>query len=210
MIRKAPTKGQRIERARAVRRATIDEDARTARFVASDESVDRYGDIIRAAGWQLDHFRSNPVLLFGHQSEQTPVGVVDNIEVEGTSLMADVRFRPEGDSPRSDDVWNCVRGGFLRAVSVGFMPTKEPNLMWKDGDEESGIVTGFEFVEQELFELSVVPVPANPQALAVARSMGISPETQRFFLETDERAVAHAVAQARRRSVDILRLYVGG
>ena len=36
------------------------------RFVASDESVDRYGDIIRASGWQLDNFRKNPVLLFAH------------------------------------------------------------------------------------------------------------------------------------------------
>jgi hypothetical protein len=29
------------------------------RFVASDESIDRYGDIVRASGWQLDKFRKN-------------------------------------------------------------------------------------------------------------------------------------------------------
>jgi HK97 family phage major capsid protein/HK97 family phage prohead protease len=205
MIRStAPAQGERLHSDRAVRRSTIDEDTRTARFIASDETVDRYGDIIRATGWKLDNFRNNPVLLFGHQNNETPVGLVENIEVEGTSLVADVRFRPEGDSPRSDDVWNAVKGGFLRAVSVGFMPSGPINTLVDEG----GNLTGFEYTSQELFELSVVPVPANPMALAVARSLGISRETQRLFIAPDESAVARAAAMAVRRSIELLRLCV--
>ena len=37
-------------------------------FVLSDESVDRMGDIISAAGWDLKNFQKNPIALFGHTS----------------------------------------------------------------------------------------------------------------------------------------------
>ena len=164
-------------------------------------SVDRYGDIIRASGWQLDNFRKNPVLLFAHDSRQPPVGQVPSIEVVGTELIADCLFRPEGDSQLSDDVWRAVEGGFLRAVSVGFSPTGPVNQLV----DENGNWTGYEFTSQELLELSVVPVPANPQALAVAKSLGIADATARLLFTPDPRAVAQVAVDARRRSIDLLK-----
>jgi hypothetical protein len=119
--REAPKPGTLLRRGAVIK--AVDSNARTMRFVASDESVDRYGDIIRVSGWQLDNFRKNPVLLFAHDSRQPPVGQVPTIEVVGTELIADCLFRAEGDSQLSDDVWRAVEGGFLRAVSVGFTPT---------------------------------------------------------------------------------------
>src|ERR1700756_2304076 len=119
--RTAPQVGVAVMRA-----AIIEKDAsagdRRARFVASDETVDRYGDIIRANGWQLENFRKNPVLLFGHQQSQLPVGIVDPIAVEGTRLIAHAKFLPEGTTAFADSVWALVDIGALRAVSVGFLP----------------------------------------------------------------------------------------
>src|SRR6201995_6135940 len=109
--RTAPQVGVAISRAVTIEKAASD-GLRRVRFVASDETVDRYGDIIRASGWQLDNFRKNPVLLFAHDSRQPPVGQVPSIEVVGTELIADCLFRPEGDSQLSDDVWRAVDGGF--------------------------------------------------------------------------------------------------
>jgi HK97 family phage prohead protease len=179
----------------------VDSKARTMSFVASDENVDRYGDIIRASGWQLDNFRNNPVLLFAHDSRQPPVGQVPSIEVVGTELIADCLFRPEGDSQLSDDVWRAVEGGFLRAVSVGFTPIGPINELV----DSAGNWTGYEFTSQELLELSVVPVPANPQALAVAKSLGIADATARLLFTPDPRAVAQVAVEARRRSIDLLK-----
>ena len=125
--REAPKPGAVLRRGATIK--AVDSKARTMRFVASDESVDRYGDIIRASGWQLDNFRKNPVLLFAHNSRQPPVGQVPSIEVVGTELIADCLFRPEGDSQLSDDVWRAVEGGFLRAASVGFSPTGPINQL---------------------------------------------------------------------------------
>jgi HK97 family phage prohead protease len=209
MNRETPALGNTIFRDKddgivAVRRE-LSSNTRTMRFVASDESVDRFGDIIRAAGWQLEHYRNNPVLLWGHNSKEPPVGTVKQIDVRGTQLMADVEFLPAGKTQRADEVWGCIEAGALRAVSVGFSPTGPVNHIV----DKAGSVTGFEFTQQELLELSVVPVPANPRALAVAKSLGLSPETQRLLFLPDPRTVVQAAAAARRRSIDLIRLRAG-
>lgn len=155
-------------------RAGGDVAVREIDFIASDETVDSYGDIVRAHGWQLQRFMANPVLLFAHNSSEPPIGQVTNIGVHGTELRATARFLDAGVYPKADVIWNAIEVGALRAVSVGFMPTKAP-LEIKDAatDEWTG---GYEFIGQELMELSVVPIPANPNALALARSLGISAE----------------------------------
>lgn len=178
--------------------------ARSIRFVASDETVDRYGDIIRAEGWDLSNFKKNPVLLFGHNSREPAIGTV-RAWVEDTQLLADATFAPEGVSAFADEIWNLVDADIMRAVSVGFLPTAEPNPIWKNDDEETGILTGFEFIAQELLELSVVSVPANPAALAVARSLA-SEQTIRRLFTVEPSASAQLAAAQRRRSLTLARL----
>lgn len=210
--RAAPRVGARITRGVSLAGATTDAEKRRIRFIASDESVDRYGDVIRASGWELDNFRRNPVLMFGHGRAPglAVIGKVTSIDVVQTKLIADCEFMPGGMNDFADDVWNAVEAGFLRASSVGFMPTIEPNLIRGPADE-SGYrpVTGFEFVGQELLELSVVPVPANPAALALARDLGLAPTSQRLLFDYGERDLARAAAEHRRRTIAIARLGAG-
>jgi HK97 family phage prohead protease len=205
--REAPKVGERRTRDGSLVASVGDNSERTMTFVASDESVDRYGDIIRASGWDLSNFKNNPVLLFGHDSSAVPIGKVPDIRVEGSRLIAGVKFRPEGDSPAADDVYSALQGGFLSAVSVGFLPTVKPNMIWAPDDpDHEKWPTGYEFVGQELLELSVVPVPANPQALALARSLHLSEATQRRLLIFDEREASRVAAQHRRNQLAIARL----
>jgi HK97 family phage prohead protease len=205
--RTVPTVGQRLIRAAHFEREAGGARSRERRFIASDETVDRYGDIVRATGWQLENFKRNPVLLFGHQSDQFPIGKVTEIGVEGTELIATAQFLPEGDDERADKAWRMVEGGFMSAVSVGFMPTVAPKFIRAEPDEDGyAQITGFEFVGQELLELSLVPVPANPQALALAKSFGITPERHAWMFGVDERAAARVAAQHRRNRLTIARL----
>lgn len=204
--RPAPHKGEALSRAATITRDKTSTATRSIRFVASDESVDRYGDIIRAAGWRLENFRKNPVLLFGHQSRNLPIGKVAEVGVVGTQLEATAEFMPEGMSDFADECFRAVDAGFLNAVSVGFMPLAEPNYIFADDDpDHKGWPTGYEFVEQELLELSVVPVPANPQALAVARALAISESTQRRLFVADDRAIARVAAEHRRHTLTLAR-----
>ncbi|HKV17362.1 MAG TPA: HK97 family phage prohead protease [Reyranella sp.] len=205
MKREAPKKGEAVYRSAEITKAA--DKPRTITFVASDETVDRYGDIIRADGWDLTAYKKNPVMLFGHNSREPPIGTTD-VEIVGKKLMAEATFLPEGVSAFADEIWRIVDAGALRAMSVGFLPTETPLPIWKDDDEETGIITGFEFVGQELLENSVVPVPANPSALALARSVASPPTIRRLFID-DARASAHVAAESRRRSIQLARLRAG-
>jgi HK97 family phage major capsid protein/HK97 family phage prohead protease len=143
-------------------------------FVLSDETPDRMGDIIESAGWDLKEFKKNPIALFGHKSD-FPIGLWRNVGVnKDKELRGHLELAPKGTSPRIDEIRALVDAGILRAVSVGFKPVDYTPLNVK---EPFG---GSRFSKQELVECSLVAVPANPNALSVAKSLKISDETQRL------------------------------
>jgi HK97 family phage prohead protease/HK97 family phage major capsid protein len=140
-------------------------------FCLSDDSVDRMGDSIKADGWDLTNFKKNPVALWAHRSDQPPIGKWSNLRVEGNELRGHLHLAPEGTSTRIDEIRKLIDAGILRAVSVGFRPiNSEPR---RSGDKFFGET----YTRQELVETSLVSVPANPNALAVAKSLNISPAT---------------------------------
>jgi len=178
-------------------------ESRTIKFVASNEEKDRYGDIVRAAGWVLDHFKNNPVLLFGHNSRDLPIGKVSDISVQGTALVATAEFMPASMNEKAESIFQMLKAGFLNAVSVGFKPLMKPNQIKDPGTNEW--TGGYEFIKQELLELSVVPVPALPGALAISRSFaGSVDEYYRQLAGLDDGASA-AFHAARLREIEILR-----
>jgi hypothetical protein len=74
-------------------------------------------------------------------------------------LRVRVEFTPEEVNPDGFKVHQLVEAGFLRAVSVGFRP-----LEYTYNAEREG----YDFKRAELLEVSVVPVPANQEALIAA------------------------------------------
>jgi HK97 family phage major capsid protein/HK97 family phage prohead protease len=140
-------------------------------FVMSDDSVDRMGDVIEQDGWQLDNFRRNPIALFGHSSG-FPIGKWADVAVEGGRLKGRLDLMPAV-SDRLREIQAAVAAGVLRAVSVGFRPIEAEPLEDKSG--------GYRFTKQELVECSLVSVPANPNALSIAKAIGLSRDTQRLI-----------------------------
>jgi len=133
-------------------------------IVMSSVSEDRMRDTINQAGWKLDNFKANPVLLWGHDSFSPPIGKVKTAIVEGGKLKAKgVEWVPKEVSPFAWSISEMVRLGFVKAVSVGFNPSK-----WSYRDDG-----GVDFEEQELLELSFVSIPANPDALVEAKSIDV-------------------------------------
>lgn len=135
------------------------------RFVMSDESVDRVGDVIRAKGWDLDDFQKNPVALWGHDHAK-PIGVWENVAVIGKKLVGNLRLAKKGTSPEIDTIRSLVEQRILKSVSVGFQPLEAVPLKNKNG---------YEYLSQKLHECSLVSVPANANALAIAKSFGADP-----------------------------------
>lgn len=126
-------------------------------FTISTAAVDRDGDTIDPKGWDLGSYSKNPVVLWAHDYSKPPVGKAINIKSTEHGLQADVEFLPQGMDPFADMIHDMCKGGFLNATSVGFRGKGE-----KSKDREYG----YDFKTQELLEFSIVPVPANPEALA--------------------------------------------
>ena len=136
-------------------------------FVLSDETPDRMDDVIMSDGWDLANFKRNPIALFGHQSS-FPIGKWNNVRVVDKQLRGDLELAPKGTSDRIDEIRALIDAGILKAVSVGFRPKES-----RPRQESMGMF----WTKAELIETSLVSVPANPNALAVAKSLKISPAT---------------------------------
>jgi HK97 family phage prohead protease len=127
----------------------------------STDSVDREHDVVLPSGGRLANYRKNPVVLYGHNHFDVPVGRAISIDVEPTGLRAVWRWLQ--DDPFAVRVKNAWDQDVLNAVSIGFRPLKwEPN--------EHG---GYTYTEWELLEFSIVPVPANQDAVRALKRFGL-------------------------------------
>ena len=148
----------------------LDDQDRTATFTITTESEDRDRDTIAVDGWRLENFRKNPVVLWAHDSRSLPVGKAVDLAIYEHKLTSTTRFTSAEEYEFGHTVWKLVKGGYLNAVSVGFIPLK-----WAYNDNRRGPWgPAVDFLEQELLEYSVVPIPANPEALIEARSAGVN------------------------------------
>lgn len=124
------------------------------RFIVATEGKKADGLDLRMDGLNLDRFRANPVVMYGHDyygRDSLPIGRAENLEVDGGRLMADTVF--DLDDEFAAKVDRKYRGGFLNAVSVGFDI--------RGIDPETGVVN-----EWEMIEYSAVPIPLDPDAVA--------------------------------------------
>jgi hypothetical protein len=148
-------------------------------FISSDESLDRYDEIIAASGWRLENYRRNPVFQNAHQYGDIvfTLGKAVITEVRGGRLFQRIEFATEV-NPMARIAYGLYKGKFLNAVSVGFIPLK-----WENGPGPSGPSTinsptlnsprfRRRYLEQELLEVSAVGIPANPNALQLGLKAG--------------------------------------
>jgi len=141
-------------------RADDDSGGTTITFRASVESEDRAGDVIKAEGWELDNYRSNPVVLWAHRHDLLPVGKSVDVWIENGALMATIEFAP---TEFAQQIYRLFKEGFLRGVSVGFRALKSSPRSRRNGSEHQRVTV---FERQELLEISAAPVPMHPLALA--------------------------------------------
>lgn len=149
----------------------VAEQGRVVRFVASDETPDRVGDVIEVAGWNLTNYKRNPVVLWGHDSnDRPPIGRAVNVH-RGVgpsgkpALLASIEFAPKEANPFAETVYQLTKGGYLNAVSVGFMPRATKELTPEERQSLGMPNYGMFYSQADLLEISVVSVPANPSAL---------------------------------------------
>jgi HK97 family phage prohead protease len=134
----------------------------------TNATIDRYGDSLKPLGARFKNYLRNSVLLWCHDSSIPPIGRTTNVRASSSDVRCDLIYAPGDIYPLAGTVFNLMRLGFVNAVSVGLIPLKA--ALSKDRNRPAGSLDIFEF---EIIELSVCPVPANPDALVAGRAAGI-------------------------------------
>jgi hypothetical protein len=158
----------------------LDEKAGTVEYVASDETVDSYREVIRADGWRFDRFEKNAPFVDSHNYDSIAclLGKVVDFKVAGRKLVETVQWAKDvAENTLAQLGWRMLQGGFLPAVSVGFVPVRS---LWQNDEGWSQQLAELKldaktdvrrvFIEQQQIELSAVVIPANPNAVAIARA----------------------------------------
>lgn len=139
-------------------KSDMDLDAYTFDAVASDDSLDRWHEVIRQDGWNLKDYHKNPVILWGHQHDLPAIGRSLETKVEDGKLIIRPQLAVE-EYPLAATIWRLVKSRFIRAISVGFMVEE-----WETESEDYPDAE-LVFTKQSLLENSIVNVPCNPNAL---------------------------------------------
>lgn len=177
---------------------SLDNEQRILTGMASVPEVDRVGDIVESLGAS---FAAEIPLLLGH-SHDKPVGIAElgKPTKKGISFRAIIaRIDEDGELKRlTDYAWQSVKAGLIKGVSIGFRP-KEYEVM-KEG--------GLRFTKSEIYELSLVSVPAcasatiqTIKALSGYRSdesRGAVPLIDRFVEKPDDMKGAVKLISAKR------------
>lgn len=132
---------------------------RQIRVIASTETPDRVGDIVVLSGLDLKNYRRNPIVLLNHCPDD-PIGTAV-AEVKSGRLEALITFAPEGASEEADEAYALAKAGVLRSASIAFAIKASSPI--KGG--------GLKITEAELYEISLVSIPANPDAVVIQRSV---------------------------------------
>lgn len=156
-----------LSRALQFERAAIDDEKRTATVAfASEMPFDRWWGReildVSPTGMRMGRLATGANLLVDHDTRDV-VGVVESVELGADRVArAVVRF---GRSARANEVWEDVRDGIRRNVSVGYMIHAAKLIETDDNDNDTYRVTDW-----EPYEVSLVSVPADP-SVGVGRNL---------------------------------------
>lgn len=172
----------------------IDSSKMTARFVITTSARDRHGDIVIPRGCvnHLKNYSRNPRVFFGHKTEELPIASARDcdgnltLEIFDDKIYSTAYFH--GETRESEIVFRLIARKELQASSIGFLPIRASIVLEDESDDLVDLETGEEildfrgnkssnvpalrFLEWDMIEWSVVPIPANQEALAAHLSRG--------------------------------------
>ncbi len=132
-----------------------------SRFVANDqEQKNSYGFYVLTSGISLARFENNPVMLDGHYiSNHAVIGRWLNIEKAGNLLTMLPEFDTEDEA--ANKIAGKVERGYIKGCSMG--------IIWHPDDLE-WIGDKLVLTKCELYEVSIVAVPSNKNAIHLYNS----------------------------------------
>lgn len=159
----------------------VEADKREVLAIISTDSIDRDGEIVLPKGLKKKNYAGNSVVFYNHDYQNSlPIGKSLWVKEADGKLLAKTYISDKTQFAR--DVFALMQDGVLNAFSIGFISRSSSAPTEKEvkaRPEWKGAKTIHR--EWELLEYSVVGIPSNPEALALAVSKGVSPDTIKFL-----------------------------
>jgi HK97 family phage prohead protease len=133
-------------------KALPDEEGFFEGYASTFGNVDSTGDIIEQGAFKESLKSREPKVLWQHDMDK-PVGKVVDIKEDEKGLYVKVRLAIKTTLGR--DAYEYMKAGIINRLSIGFRAKQA------DYDTDSGLRT---IKEIELFEFSLVTIPANEMA----------------------------------------------
>ena len=172
---------------------SFDEEERIITGIASTPSPDRDGDEVMPMGAKF----ALPFPLLAQHDHSQPVGSVIEAKSSSEGIFITAQLAKDSGLDYVEKAWKQVKSGLLRGLSIGFRPTKS-----------APGAKGMKFLEYDLFELSLVTIPANAQAgIATVKEYANAHEVsdeQLFEAEAYRHDVLNRAAAAISKSQSIL------
>lgn len=130
-------------------------------WVFSTYDNDRFDERVDPAGWELDRYKENPVVLWAHCHSIPAIGLADSLTATD-KLAGRIKFNAKEIDEFGWSIGERVKAGVIRAGSVGML-VKE--IEWIDHKKNPEEPCDLIIRKQELLEFSICNVPANPFAL---------------------------------------------
>jgi len=152
---------------------SVNEEDFTLEAVASDETIDRYKEVIKADAYKkrLGTYKKHPILLSSHKYNAltNQIGMAEKVFVKDGELITKFKYFVGDGNPEADWAWKLASKYGMAAFSVGFLPWAADSVDWNDEKAIEAVKAGKKpyrtFTDVELLEISQVLVPANPSAM---------------------------------------------
>ncbi len=161
------------------------EDRTVEAVISSEYPVPRYDgkEILVHSNDAVDLSRAPLPLIIAHDDRTLPVGIVEELFLEGTELRGVLRF-----SKTQDSVWQDVQDGILRNLSIGYVTMRrEP--------PENG---KYRVTRWQPYECSLVAAGADPTA-----------QINRNFDAKETKMDVNDLKQTRKASMDKMKTLAG-
>lgn len=131
--------------------------------IVSSEAEDRHGEILDMKGLDVGRYMQNPIVSYLHQHSVPSVGRTHRLtKTKDGKLKAQFEWAIKGNLKELHEkarlLYELYKEGFQFAFSIEFIPQE---------------IDGNRFTKSEMVGFAPVVVPANPEALLLAKSKGL-------------------------------------
>ena len=128
-------------------------------WYASTKDKDRMNDVVEPTAFEetLKQYMTNPIVLLQHDMDK-PIGTVTEASIDEKGLFIKAKITED-----TDGVFSKLKNGVLRTFSIGYSVKDYETIENVDSEGNYSYTNIIKMLE--LFEISLVSVPANPFAL---------------------------------------------